>query len=101
MLNLSTRLQVRPGDNALIGGFIIRGSEQKKVILRGIGPSLNVPGRLDDPVIQLFNSANVNIAGNDDWKTDQQNVEIYERTYGEIRSDFPAPAAEGSDAPTN
>ena len=31
----------------------------------------------------------------------QQNVEIYERTYGEIRSDFPAPAAEGTDAPTN
>jgi hypothetical protein len=31
----------------------------------------------------------------------QQNVEIYERTYGEIRSDFPTPAAEGSDAPTN
>lgn len=31
----------------------------------------------------------------------QQNVEIYERTYGEIRSDFPAPVAEGTDAPTN
>jgi hypothetical protein len=75
LLNLSTRLRVQPGDNALIGGFIIRGSEQKKVILRGIGPSLNIPGKLDDPVIQLFNSANVNIAGNDDWKTDQQNVE--------------------------
>ncbi|MEY2579313.1 MAG: hypothetical protein QOI49_2137 [Verrucomicrobiota bacterium] len=75
LLNLSTRLQVQPGDNALIGGFIIRGSEPKKVILRGVGPSLNVPGKLDDPVIQLFNSANVNIAGNDDWKTDQQNVE--------------------------
>ena len=75
LLNLSTRLRVQPGDNALIGGFIIRGSEQKKVILRGIGPSLNLPGQLDDPVIQLFNSANVNIAGNDDWKTDQQNVE--------------------------
>jgi PKD domain-containing protein/fibronectin type III domain protein len=75
LLNLSTRLRVQPGDNALIGGFIIRGSEQKKVILRGIGPSLNVPGKLDDPVIQLFNSAGVNIAGNDDWKTDQQNVE--------------------------
>jgi hypothetical protein len=75
LLNLSTRLQVQPGDNALIGGFIIRGSEQKKVILRGIGPSLSVPGKLEDPVIQLFNSAGVNIAGNDDWKTDQQNVE--------------------------
>ena len=75
LLNLSTRLQVQTGDNALIGGFIISGSEPKKVILRGIGPSLNVPGNLDDPVIQLFNSANVNIAGNDDWKTDQQDVE--------------------------
>lgn len=75
LLNLSTRLVVQPGDNALIGGFIIRGSEQKKVILRGVGPSLNVPGKLADPVIQLFNSAGTNIAGNDDWKTDQQNVE--------------------------
>ncbi|MFN2621351.1 MAG: PKD domain-containing protein [Chthoniobacterales bacterium] len=75
ILNLSTRVRVQPGDNAAIGGFIIRGAEQKRVILRGIGPSLNVPGKLDDPVIQLFNSAGVNIAGNDDWKTDQQNVE--------------------------
>lgn len=75
LVNLSTRLRVQPGDNALIGGFIIRGSEPKKVILRGIGPSINIPGKLDDPVIQLFNSANVNIGGNDDWKTDQQNVE--------------------------
>jgi hypothetical protein len=75
LLNLSTRLRVQPGDNALIGGFIIHGSEPKKVILRGVGPSLTVPGKLDDPVIQLFNGAGVNIAGNDDWKTDQQNVE--------------------------
>jgi PKD repeat protein len=75
LLNLSTRLQVQTGDNALIGGFIISGSEPKKVVLRGIGPSLNVPGKLEDPVIQLFNSSNVNIGGNDDWKTDQQNVE--------------------------
>jgi hypothetical protein len=75
LLNLSTRLQVQTGDRALIGGFIIRGSEQKKVVLRGLGPSLNVPGKLEDPVIQVFNSSNVNIGGNDDWKTDQQNVE--------------------------
>ena len=27
----------------------------------------------------------------------QQNVEIYERTYGEIRLDFPAPPAEGTE----
>lgn len=75
LLNLSTRMRVQPGDNALIGGFIIAGSEPKKVILRGIGPSINIPGRLEDPVIQLYNKAGVNIGGNDDWKTDQQNVE--------------------------
>jgi hypothetical protein len=75
LLNLSTRLSVQPGDNALIGGFIIRGSEQKKVILRGVGPSLNVPGKLADPIIQLFNSAGASIATNDDWKSDQQNVQ--------------------------
>ena len=75
LLNLSTRLVVQPGDNALIGGFIIRGSEPKNVIVRGIGPSLNVPGKLADPVIQLFNSSNVNIASNDDWKLEQQKVE--------------------------
>ena len=75
LLNLSTRMRVQPGDNALIGGIIIRGSEQKKVIFRGIGPSLNVPGKLDDPMIQLFNSAGANIGGNDDWKTDEQNVQ--------------------------
>ena len=75
LLNLSTRLRVMPDDNVLIGGFIIRGSEKKKVILRGIGPSLNVPGKLDDPVIQLFDGSGVSIASNDDWKTDQQNVQ--------------------------
>jgi PKD domain len=75
LLNLSTRLVVQPGDNALIGGFIIRGTEPKNVILRGIGPSLNLNGKLDDPVIQLFNSSNVNIASNDDWKFNQQQVE--------------------------
>ena len=75
LFNLSTRLQVQPGDKALIGGFIIKGSEPKKVVLRGLGPSLNIPGNLQDPVIQLYNSSNTNIGGNDDWKTDQQNVE--------------------------
>jgi PKD repeat protein len=75
MLNLSTRMQVQSGDNVLIGGLIITGSDQKKVIFRGIGPSLNLPGKLDDPMIELHNSAGATIATNDDWKSDQANVE--------------------------
>lgn len=31
----------------------------------------------------------------------QQNVDLYERSYGEIRSDFQPPATEATDTPTN
>jgi len=32
-----------PGDNALIGGFIVTGTQNKKVVVRALGPSLNLP----------------------------------------------------------
>jgi hypothetical protein len=80
LLNLSTRARVQPGDKALIGGLIIKGSEQKKVILRAIGPSLTLngqpfPGRLDDPTLELRNSAGVIIGSNDDWTSNQAEVQ--------------------------
>ena len=56
MLNISTRLKVQTGDNALIGGFIVRGIGPKKMIVRGIGPSLSasgVPDVLQDPTLEL------------------------------------------------
>ena len=34
-LNLSARLNVGTGDNVLIGGFIINGTDSKQVIVRG------------------------------------------------------------------
>jgi pectinesterase len=40
LLNISTRLSLGSGHTAGIGGFIITGSEPKKVIVRAIGPSL-------------------------------------------------------------
>ena len=54
--NIATRLRVEAGDNALIGGFIITGSQPKRVLLRAIGPSLPVAGALADPQLQIFNS---------------------------------------------
>ncbi|MEO5754614.1 MAG: peptidylprolyl isomerase, partial [Chthoniobacterales bacterium] len=38
--NISTRLQVGAGEDALIGGFIILGDAPKRVMIRAIGPSL-------------------------------------------------------------
>jgi Concanavalin A-like lectin/glucanases superfamily/Protein of unknown function (DUF642) len=75
LLNISTRLRVLTGDNALIGGFIITGSDPKKVIVRGLGPSLtsqNVPGALVDPVLELRDHTGALIASNDNWKDTQQ-----------------------------
>lgn len=82
--NLSTRLRVETGDNALIAGFILQGTEPKKVILRAIGPSLqanesSIPGRLLDPVLQLYNGAGNLIATNDNWG-DTQKQEITDST---------------------
>jgi hypothetical protein len=67
LANISTRLRVETGDNVLIGGFIITGTQDKRVIIRGIGPSLPFPGRLDNPTLELRNSAGTLLASNDDW----------------------------------
>jgi hypothetical protein len=74
--NISTRAQVGTGEKVLIGGFIITGSDSKRVILRGRGPSLSNSGISDpvhDPVIELYNSTNnPPIATNDNWQTTQK-----------------------------
>ncbi len=75
--NIATRLQVGTGDNALIGGFIVTGTSEKKVIARGIGPSLTafgVPGALADPTLELRDGSGQLIASNDNWKDTQQAV---------------------------
>jgi hypothetical protein len=78
LLNISTRLQVLTGDGVPIGGFIVTGLSPKKVIVRGIGPSLGpfgVPGALADPTLELHASDGSVINGNDNWK-DTQEAEI-------------------------
>jgi len=68
LANLSTRLKVETGDNALIGGFIITGTQPKKVIVRAIGPSLGIAGQLANPTLELHDGAGTLLAANDDWK---------------------------------
>ena len=68
LLNISTRTHVLSDDKVLIGGFIITGTESKTVIVRGIGPSLQVPGALTDPIIEVHGPAGQLLAANDNWK---------------------------------
>jgi hypothetical protein len=73
--NISTRAQVGANEKVLIGGFIITGSEAKRILVRGRGPSLSgfqgIADPLHDPVIELYNSTpgNSAIATNDNWQT--------------------------------
>ena len=70
-LNIATRMKVLTNDNVLIAGFIVTGpsGSTKKVLIRGLGPSLaqfGVPGTLSDPLLELH-SGNT-ITTNDNWQ---------------------------------
>ncbi|HEV2840815.1 MAG TPA: matrixin family metalloprotease [Chthoniobacterales bacterium] len=76
--NISTRVKVGVASNVLIGGFMVSGTQPKKVILRAIGPSLadlGLPGAIADPVLELHGAQGL-IATNDDWQTGSQMAEI-------------------------
>lgn len=79
LANISTRLRVETGDNVLIGGFIITGTQPKKVIVRAIGPSLPVAGALADPILEL-NSGGTVVATNDNWMDAPNRQEIIDST---------------------
>jgi len=68
--NISSRGQVLTGDNILIGGFIIGGSQNKSVVVRALGPSLSGAGianPLANPNLELRDVSGNLLAGNDDW----------------------------------
>src|ERR1044071_7175422 len=74
-LNLSTRMLVQTGAEVGIGGFIVTGNVPKRVILRAIGPSLTITGKLADPVMELHGPAGFTTITNDNWR-DTQEAEI-------------------------
>ena len=87
LANISTRLLVGTNSKVAIAGFIVTGNDPpdanpandvKQVVIRGLGPSLPVDGRLMDPTLALYNSAGELIQFNDSW-TNSQNKEKIEK----------------------
>jgi hypothetical protein len=73
--NISTRGQAGTGDDVMIGGFIVGGTDASKVIIRAIGPSLStagVAGALFDPALELHDGQGSLIFQNDNWRSDQE-----------------------------
>jgi|GEM_PF-2777750 len=73
MLGLATRGQLGTGDDLMIGGVIVQGSGKKRLLVRGVGPSLeaqNLNGFVTDPnleVVQNRDGVQTTIYTNDNW----------------------------------
>ena len=71
VMNVSTRGVVSPGQGALIAGFVVSGNTSKKLLIRGVGPTLStfgVNGVLADPLLRIVRSDNVVVRENDNWE---------------------------------
>ena len=72
LANISTRGFVQTGDDVMIGGFIVEGTEPKRVIIRAIGPELThygVPNALANPTLEVHDSTGALIASNNNWRS--------------------------------
>ncbi len=72
--NISTRGQAGAGDDVMIGGFIVAGTQPSKVMIRAIGPSLTafgLTGVLPDPVLELRDQEGSLIYQNNNWQGEQ------------------------------
>jgi hypothetical protein len=74
LANLSTRAFVGTGSNVVIAGFILgNGTNNDRVIVRGLGPSLSsfgVSNPLQDPTLELRDQNGTLLRSNNDWQDD-------------------------------
>jgi hypothetical protein len=94
--NVSTRLPVGTGDDALIEGFIVQGPQgsAKKILVRAIGPSLlpfGINDALANPTLEIHDSSGATVATNNDWKTTETGGLITGDQSGEIAGSGLAP----------
>ncbi len=72
LVNLSTRTEVGGAAGTLIAGFVISGTGEMTLLIRGVGPTLaafGVSGVLSDPFIRVLNASQQEVGGNDDWNS--------------------------------
>ncbi|MDQ6623039.1 MAG: peptidylprolyl isomerase, partial [Verrucomicrobiota bacterium] len=74
LTNISSRAKCGSGDDVLIGGFIVRGSGSKTIVMRTLGPSLaqyGITDTLPNPAVSLHDTSST-LAANDDWSNGGQ-----------------------------
>lgn len=74
LVNIAGRMLAGTANDVGIGGFIMQGAASKRVLIRGIGPSLSgrgIANSLQDPVLELHDSSGA-VTTNDNWQSSQQ-----------------------------
>jgi hypothetical protein len=77
LMNISTRGFVGTGNNVMIGGLILIGTDPATIVFRAIGPSLagaGIQNPLVDPTLDLFNAQGTKIGSDNNWKDSQQSA---------------------------
>jgi hypothetical protein len=74
LVNISVRANVGTGANVLIGGFVIGGSTDETVLIRGVGPGLTynsgLAGTLAQPVLNVYDNNRNLLYSNTVWGGD-------------------------------
>ncbi|RME69022.1 MAG: hypothetical protein D6781_09530 [Verrucomicrobia bacterium] len=91
--NISTRGGVEAGDSMLIGGFVVKGTGRRNLLVRAVGPALEpmgVAGVLARPVIEVRDAGGRMLLGNAGWGVDALVAEMTARAGAfEIDPDSP------------
>jgi hypothetical protein len=72
LVNISSRAVVGTGENVLINGFVVTGNSPKRLLIRGVGPSLvkqGVSPVVADPMLRIYDRHQTVVATNNDWGT--------------------------------
>lgn len=72
MVNLSGRSMNAITGEPSVPGFVISGTQRRKVLIRAAGPALTglVSTPMEDPELVLFNASGTQIGFNDDWSAE-------------------------------
>ena len=93
--NISARAFVQTDDNVMIGGFMVQGTEPKRLIIRALGPELTQYGVIDalaNPTLDLYDGTGALIASNNNWVSTIIGGIITSNQVHEIESSGYAPA---------
>ncbi len=79
LVNISTRAFVGTGEARAIPGFVIGGTGSKDLLIRAVGPTLapfGVMEPLADPVLTLYDKADLAFETRDDWSSGADAAQI-------------------------